>query len=66
MEKKIVELLGVQEQMLVEVVEDAVKGKKGPDGLVEELEGVSFILIYPISPFVHCFDDRLNANWYSN
>lgn len=40
-EKKIVELLGVQEQMLVEVVEDAVKGKKGPDGLVEELEGVS-------------------------
>lgn len=40
-EKKIVEYLGVQEQMLVEVVEDHIR-KRGPPGtLVEQLEGVS-------------------------
>lgn len=40
-EKKIVEYLGVQEQLLVEVVEDHVRGRKMPGELVELLEGVS-------------------------
>jgi Fe-S cluster assembly iron-binding protein IscA len=40
-EKKIVEYLGVQEQLLVEVVEDHIRGRKGPGELVDLLEGVS-------------------------
>jgi len=40
-EKKIVEYLGVQEQMLVEVVEDHIRGRGKPGELVESLEGVS-------------------------
>jgi len=40
-EKKIVEYLGVQEQMLVEVVEGHVRNRGGPGELVELLEGVS-------------------------
>ena len=40
-EKKIVEYLGVQEQMLVEVVEDHIRKKGEPQALVGELEGVS-------------------------
>jgi hypothetical protein len=40
-EKKIVEYLGVQEQLLVEVVEDHVRGRGKPADLVEGLEGVS-------------------------
>ena len=39
-EKKIVEYLGVQEQMLVEVVEDWIRKRGEPQGLVGELEGV--------------------------
>ena len=39
-EKKIVEYLGVQEQMLVEVVEEWVRKRGEPQGLVGELEGV--------------------------
>ncbi len=42
-EKKIVEYLGVQEQMLVEVVEEHVRTRGKPGDLVEALEGVSFI-----------------------
>lgn len=42
-EKKILELLGVQEQMLVEVIEDSVKQRGKPEELVGELEGVSLI-----------------------
>ncbi|KAI9835789.1 MAG: hypothetical protein M1837_003660 [Sclerophora amabilis] len=38
-EKKIVEYLGVQEQMLVEVVEEHVRKRGGPTELVEQLEG---------------------------
>lgn len=38
-EKKIVEYLGVQEQMLVDVVVTALREKKGPEELVKELEG---------------------------
>ncbi|KAI9799477.1 MAG: hypothetical protein M1833_003999 [Piccolia ochrophora] len=38
-EKKIVEYLGVQEQMLVEVVEEHLRKRGGPAGLVGELEG---------------------------
>ena len=46
-EKKIVEYLGVQEQMLVDVVEEVVKKRGKPDELVHELEGVSLIRISP-------------------
>ncbi|MCJ1341344.1 hypothetical protein MMC09_006640 [Bachmanniomyces sp. S44760] len=38
-EKKIVEYLGVQEQMLVEVVEDHIRKRGAPGDLVGELEG---------------------------
>ncbi|MCJ1255496.1 hypothetical protein MMC24_003312 [Lignoscripta atroalba] len=38
-EKKIVEYLGVQEQMLVEVVEDHIRKRGAPQELVEQLEG---------------------------
>lgn len=40
-EKKIVEYLGVQEQMLVEVVEEHIRSRGKPQDLVEQLEGVS-------------------------
>lgn len=40
-EKKIVEYLGVQEQMVVEAVEEHVRKRGGPGELVELLEGVS-------------------------
>ena len=40
-EKKIVEYLGVQEQMLVDVVEGHLRKHHGPQELVEQLEGVS-------------------------
>ena len=42
-EKKIVEYLGVQEQMLVEVVEDHIRKRGAPQDLVEQLEGVSHV-----------------------
>lgn len=42
-EKKIVEYLGVQEQMLVEVVEDHIRKRGTPQTLVEQLEGVRSI-----------------------
>lgn len=45
-EKKIVEYLGVQEQMLVEVVEEHVRKRGGPTELVEQLEGVSYISFF--------------------
>lgn len=38
-EKKIVEYLGVQEQMLVEVVEDHIRKRGEPQALVGEMEG---------------------------
>ncbi|KAK3171261.1 hypothetical protein OEA41_003345 [Lepraria neglecta] len=38
-EKKIMEYLGVQEQMLVEVAEDHIRKRGEPQALVEELEG---------------------------
>jgi PWI domain-containing protein len=40
-EKKMVEYLGVQEEMLVDVVEEHIKKRGSPDELVGELEGVS-------------------------
>jgi hypothetical protein len=40
-EKKIVEYLGVQEEMLVEAVEDHLRSHGSASALVEELEGVS-------------------------
>jgi PWI domain len=48
-ERKIVEYLGVQEQMLVEVVEEHIRKRGGPQELVAELEGVSFyVLFFPL------------------
>lgn len=40
-EKKIVEYLGVQEQMLVDVVDEHIRKRGKPEELVAELEGVS-------------------------
>lgn len=48
-EKKIVEYLGVQEQMLVEVVEEHIRKRGAPQGLVEQLEGVSASFLIPFS-----------------
>jgi Fe-S cluster assembly iron-binding protein IscA len=45
-EKKIVEYLGVQEQLLVEVVEEHVRTRGKPQDLVEQLEGVSSLLYF--------------------
>jgi hypothetical protein len=45
-EKKIVEYLGVQEQLLVEVVEEHLRTRGKPQDLVEQLEGVR--LLYPL------------------
>lgn len=48
-EKKIVEYLGVQEQLLVEVVEEHVRTRGKPQELVEQLEGVSnSLLLYSV------------------
>lgn len=44
-EKKVVEYLGVQEQMLVDVVVNALRTRGKPQDLVGELEGVSLVLI---------------------
>jgi len=52
-EKKIMEYLGVQEQLLVEVVEEHVRTRGKPQDLVEALEGVSF------PPFSFDFDVRI-------
>ena len=46
-EKKIVEYLGVQEQMLVDVVEEHIRKRASPQELVEELEGVSLPSLSP-------------------
>ena len=51
-EKKIVEYLGVQEQMLVEVVEDHIRKRGTPQALVEQLEGVSFVSLSPLLNFL--------------
>lgn len=49
-EKKIVEYLGVQEQMLVEFIMDEIRKRGSPNAIVEQLEGVSpFILCHPLS-----------------
>lgn len=42
-EKKIMEYLGVQEQLLVEVVEEGIRSRGKPQELVEQLEGVSIL-----------------------
>lgn len=46
-EKKIVEYLGVQEQLLVEVVEEHVRTRGKPQELVEQLEGVCYLFSLP-------------------
>jgi hypothetical protein len=55
-ERKIVEYLGVQEQLLVEVVEDHIRKRSGPQELVEQLEGVSYNL------YVAFIDHSLTMN----
>lgn len=50
-EKKIVEYLGVQEQMLVDVVEEHVRQHGGPQELVEQLEEVC---LFPPSLLLTC------------
>lgn len=50
-EKKIVEYLGVQEQMLVDVVEEHVRKHGHPQELVEQLEEVSFSNRFSILDF---------------
>jgi len=53
-EKKIVEFLGVQEQMLVEVVDTHIRKREGAQELVEQLEGVSFHLaLCSATPYVY-------------
>jgi hypothetical protein len=52
-EKKIVEYLGVQEQLLVEVVEEHIRNRGKPHDLVEQLEGVSY-------SFLFSFDEVVN------
>lgn len=54
-EKKIVEYLGVQEQMLVDVVEEHVRKHGSPQELVEQLAEVS---IYPFFFFVRQVTNR--------
>jgi hypothetical protein len=53
-EKKIVEYLGVQEQMLVDVVEEHVRKRGSPQELVEQLAEVS---IYPFFFFMRRVTD---------
>lgn len=49
-EKKIMEYLGVQEQMLVDVVEEHIRKRDPPQDLVELLEGVSETPYFPHPP----------------
>lgn len=51
-EKKIVEYLGVQEDMLVDVVVSALRAKKKPDELIGELEGVCLRIVLPFYPLL--------------
>lgn len=51
-EKKIVEYLGVQEQMLVDVVVTALRRRGKPEELVGELEGVSFWFPFLLSSWL--------------
>lgn len=52
-ERKIVEYLGVQEQLLVEVVEEHIRKRGGPKELVEQLEGVSIPSMLALMPFAN-------------
>ena len=52
-EKKIMEYLGVQEQMLVDVVASHLTDRKGPQELVERLEEVRLLCLAPHSPPFH-------------
>lgn len=47
-EKKIMEYLGVQEQMLVDVVETHLRKRGGPQELVEQLEGVGLSIRFSL------------------
>lgn len=56
-EKKIVEYLGVQEEVIVEVIEEHLRGHGKPGDLVDELAEVSFApVLFP--PFLRFFRGR--------
>jgi PWI domain len=57
-EKKIMEYLGVQEQMLVDVVEAHLRKRGGPQELVEQLEGVSLGFQSTVRFMLTCCDYR--------
>jgi hypothetical protein len=68
-ERKIVEYLGVQEQLLVEVVEEHLRKREGPQNLVEQLEGVSFIVILActaITNFLNRHSTKKQKSWLRN
>jgi hypothetical protein len=54
-EKKIVEYLGVQEQMLVDVVEEHVRKHAPPQELVEQLAEVSIVPFLCLNPLLTAF-----------
>lgn len=60
-EKKIMEYLGIQEQMLVDVVEEHVRKRGGPQELVEQLEGVSTFLL-TVCPCIVVISRRCGLN----
>jgi hypothetical protein len=60
-EKKMVEYLGVQEEMLVDVVEEHIKKRGSPDELVGELEGVSSYRLWHFDDLLLTFS--LNSLW---
>ena len=57
-EKKIMEYLGVQEQMLVDVVEDQIRKRGSPDAMVEQLEGVRNFSISLLGKVLICHHYR--------
>lgn len=55
--KKIVDLLGMEEEDLVTFVLDFIRKRKGPDELVSELEGVRNLLLFFIFIFFFFYTD---------
>jgi hypothetical protein len=51
--KKIVDLLGMEEDDLVKYVLQFIRERKGPDELVSELEGVRLIKLYAYGSLIY-------------